>query len=103
MAKAGRLLDLLEALQDSPGRTGRELAARLGVDGRTVRRDVAALQELGIPIAGARGPAGGYRLRPGYRLPPLMLTADEATVVTLGLLAAARDGFDAESALGKVR
>ena len=94
----GRLLALLETLQSQPVATGRELADRLGVDPRTLRRYVAALQELGIPVEGQRGVGGGYRLRPGYRLPPLMLTDDEAVVVALGLVAARRFGLDTESA-----
>ena len=93
-----RLLALLEALQAQPVATGGELAARLGVDTRTVRRYVVALQDLGIPVEGQRGSGGGYRLRPGFRLPPLMLTDDEAVVVVLGLAAARRLGLDTESA-----
>ena len=93
-----RLLELLEALQSRPVATGAELADRLGVDTRTVRRYVVALQDLGIPVEGQRGSGGGYRLRPGYRLPPLMLTGDEAVVVVLGLVAARRLGLDTESA-----
>jgi predicted DNA-binding transcriptional regulator YafY len=103
MAKAARVLALLEALQDQSSLTGPELATRLGVDARTVRRDVVSLQDLGIPVEAERGPAGGYRLRPGYRMPPLMLTAAEATAVALGLLAARRDGLDADGALAKIR
>ena len=95
---AGRLLALLESLQGQPVATGRELADRLGIDARTVRRYVAALQELGIPVEGQRGAGGGYRVRPGYRLPPLMLSDDEAVVVALGLVAARRFGLDTESA-----
>ena len=87
--------------------TGRELADRLGVDVRTLRRYVATLQDLGIPIEGQRGVGGGYRMRPGYRLPPLMLGDDEAVVVVLGLVAAQRlglgmEGEAAESALTKI-
>ena len=93
-----RLLELLEALQSRPVATGAELADRLDVDARTVRRYVVALQDLGIPVEGQRGSGGGYRLRPGYRLPPLMLTGDEAVVVVLGLVAARRLGLDPESA-----
>jgi predicted DNA-binding transcriptional regulator YafY len=103
MAKAARVLVLLEALQDQASMTGPELATRLGVDVRTVRRDVVSLQDLGIPVEAERGPAGGYRLRPGYRMPPLMLSAAEATAVALGLLAARRDGLDADGALAKIR
>jgi predicted DNA-binding transcriptional regulator YafY len=88
-----RLLQVLELLQTEPLVTGREIADRLGIDRRTVRRYVAALQRLGIPIEGARGVGGGYRMRPGYRLPPLMLSDDEATAVVLGLLTARRLGL----------
>ena len=57
---------------------------------------------LGIPVEAERGPAGGYRLRPGYRMPPLLFTTGEATAVALGLLAARRDGLDADGALAKL-
>ena len=82
-----RLLELLELLQTRPLTTGREIADRLGIDARTARRYVGVLQELGIPVEGQRGVGGGYRIRPGYRLPPLMLGDDEAVAVVLGLLA----------------
>jgi len=97
-SSTARILALLESLQAQPVATGRELADRIGIDARTVRRYIAALQELGIPVEGQRGVGGGYRLRPGYRLPPLMLTDDEAVVVALGLVAARRFGLDTESA-----
>jgi predicted DNA-binding transcriptional regulator YafY len=74
MAKSDRVLALLEALQDRGFARGPELAARLGTDVRTLRRDVAALRGLGIPVEAERGRGGGYRLRPGYRMPPLMFT-----------------------------
>jgi predicted DNA-binding transcriptional regulator YafY len=93
LTPTARLLELLELLQAQPLITGGEIADRLGVDGRTARRYVAALQDLGIPIEGQRGVGGGYRIRPGYRLPPLMLTDDEAVVVALGTLAAGRLGL----------
>jgi predicted DNA-binding transcriptional regulator YafY len=102
MAKAERVLTLLEALQDRASLSGPELTERLGVDVRTVRRDVASLRALGIPVEAERGPAGGYRLRPGYRMPPLMLTAAEATAVALGLITARREGLDADGALAKI-
>src|SRR6266511_3036987 len=92
---ASRLLELLELLQTKPLTTGREIADRLAIDRRTVRRYVEALQELGIPVEGERGVGGGYRLRPGFRLPPLMLTEDEAVAVALGLIAAGRQGLAA--------
>ncbi len=82
-----RLLELLELLQARPLTTGREIADRLGIDRRTARRYIDVLQELGIPIEGQRGVGGGYRIRPGYRLPPLMLEDEEAVAVVLGLLA----------------
>ncbi|GAA1879163.1 YafY family protein [Pseudonocardia ailaonensis] len=92
---AGRVLALLELLQARPGLTGPELAERLEVDVRTVRRHVATLDGLGVPVAATRGRYGGYRLMPGYKLPPLMLTGDEAVAVVLGLLAAERTGMHA--------
>jgi predicted DNA-binding transcriptional regulator YafY len=82
-----RLLELLELLQARPLTTGREISDRLGIDPRTARRYIDVLQQLGIPVEGQRGVGGGYRIRPGYRLPPLMLEDEEAVVVVLGLLA----------------
>jgi len=88
-----RVLALLELLQSSPRtRTAAELAGRLGVDERTVRRYVAHLVELGVPVVSVRGPHGGVRLGPGHRMPPLMLTEEEALVVLLGVLAGRRAG-----------
>jgi predicted DNA-binding transcriptional regulator YafY len=89
----GRLLTLLELLQAYRRLSAREIADRLQVDTRTVRRYVAGLQDMGIPVEGERGPAGGYRLRPGFRLPPLMFSNEEALAVVLGLLAAQRLGL----------
>src|ERR1700754_3107637 len=103
MTKAERVLALLEALQDKASATGPELAAKLGTDVRTLRRDVAALRALGTPVEGERGRGGSYRLKPGFRVPPLMFTTGEAVAVTLGLMAARRLGLEAEGALGKVR
>jgi predicted DNA-binding transcriptional regulator YafY len=99
---SARLFDLLELLQARPLTTGGEIADRLEIDRRTVRRYITALQELGIPIEGQRGVGGGYRMRPGFRLPPLMLTEDDAVAVVLGLLAAERLGADVEEALAKI-
>src|SRR3954469_9994112 len=65
-----RLLGFLELLESRPTVTGAEAARRLDVDARTVRRYVAALQDLGIPVEGQRGAAGGYRLRPRPPPPP---------------------------------
>ncbi|WP_213454273.1 helix-turn-helix transcriptional regulator [Rhizomonospora bruguierae] len=104
---ASRVLAMLELLQLQHRLTGNDLAARLGVDERTVRRYATMLQELGIPVTAARGRYGGYRLAPGYKLPPLMLTDEEAVAVVLGLLAAERLGLATEApataaALGKI-
>lgn len=95
----GRLLTLLELLQAYRRLSARDIAQRLEVDVRTVRRYVAGLQEMGIPIDGERGAAGGYRLRPGFRLPPLMFTNEEALAVVLGLLAAQRLGLEQGAAV----
>ena len=102
-----RLLTLLELLQARGLLTGVELAQRLEVDQRSVRRYVTMLQELGIPISGERGRHGGYRLRRGFKLPPLMFTEEEALAITLGLVSARRTGLAAaapavEGALAKV-
>ena len=102
LTPTARLLELLELLQARPLITGREISDRLEIDARTVRRYVEALQQLGIPVEGQRGVGGGYRIRPGYRLPPLMLTDDEAVAVALGVQAAGRLGLSgsAEAADG---
>ena len=63
------------------------MADRLETDVRTVRRYVQKLQDVGIPIESVPGRYGGYRLRPGYRLPPLIFSEDEAVAVILGLVA----------------
>src|SRR3954447_17221775 len=90
---AARVLTLLELLQSGGIRTIAELADRLGVDGRTVRRYVDHLIELDVPVEAVRGRYGGYRPGPGYRLPPLMLSDDEALAVLLGLIAGRRAGL----------
>src|SRR5262249_12945706 len=88
-----RVLTVLELLQSHRQLGGPELARRLEVDIRTGRRYITMLQELGIPVQTIRGRYGAYRLRPGFKLPPLMFTDDEALAMTLGLLAARRLGF----------
>jgi predicted DNA-binding transcriptional regulator YafY len=90
---ASRVLAMLELLQAHRRMTGGELAARLAVDERTVRRYAGTLADLGIPVTAERGRYGGYRLLPGFKLPPLMLTDDEAVAVVLGLVAADRLGL----------
>ncbi|MFE1921250.1 helix-turn-helix transcriptional regulator [Streptomyces asoensis] len=98
----GRVLTLLELLQSGGTRTATELAGRLGVDERTVRRYVDHLLDLDVPVESVRGRYGGYRLSPGYRLPPLMLSDDEALAVLLGLVAGRRTGLTgAEHAAGE--
>ena len=87
--------------------SARELAERLEVNQRTVRNYIAMLQDLGIPVEGERGRYGAYRLRPGFKLPPLMFTEDEAVALTLGLLTARKFGLTVatpavEGALAKV-
>ncbi|MFE9610188.1 helix-turn-helix transcriptional regulator [Streptomyces sp. NPDC006012] len=106
---AGRVLALLELLQSGGTRTVAELADRLGVDGRTVRRYVDQLTDLDVPVESVRGRYGGYRLGPGYRLPPLMFSDEEAVAVLLGLLAGRRAGLmtaqdtAGETAAAKIR
>ncbi len=102
-----RLLALLELLQARGRMTGSEIAGRLEVGERSVRRYVERLREIGIPVEGERGRYGAYSLRPGFRLPPLMFTDEEALGLTLGLLAARRLGLSGvapavEGALAKV-
>ena len=84
---SARLLALLGLLQTRGVWAGTDLAARLGVGERTLRKDVERLRGLGYPIDSVRGPAGGYRLGDHGRLPPLLLDADEAVAVAVGLLA----------------
>lgn len=104
-----RVLALLEILQNGGIRTAADLAARLGVDERTVRRYVDHLLDLEVPVESVRGPHGGFRLAPGFRMPPLMLTAEEALAVLLSLITSrgaaqvATSPEVAESAAAKVR
>ena len=88
-----RLLTALDLLQSRPGVTAAHLAERLEVEARSVRRYITMLQEMGIPVEAERGRYGGYKLRPGFKLPPLMWTEDEALAITLGLQAARQLGL----------
>jgi predicted DNA-binding transcriptional regulator YafY len=90
---SGRMLRLLSFLQARPNWTGPELAGRLGVTDRTLRRDVGRLRSLGYPVEALSGPAGGYQLAPGGALPPLLLDDEEAVAVALGLRSAAAGGL----------
>jgi predicted DNA-binding transcriptional regulator YafY len=85
-----RLLRLLSLLQTPRAWPGSELAARLEVSPRTVRRDVDRLRDLGYPVEATMGAQGGYRLVAGTALPPLLLDDEEAVAVVLGLRTAAR-------------
>jgi len=84
-----RVLALLGLLQQRPVWSGPELAERLGVTARTVRRDVERLRALGYPVYAEQGVGGGYRLGPGQRLPPLLLDDEEAIATAVSLLAGA--------------
>ncbi|MBF6452250.1 helix-turn-helix transcriptional regulator [Nocardia cyriacigeorgica] len=84
-----RLLRLLSLLQTPREWPGSELAARLGVTGRTVRRDIERLRDLGYPVEATMGAAGGYRLVAGAAMPPLLVDNDEAVALAVGLRAAA--------------
>jgi predicted DNA-binding transcriptional regulator YafY len=86
-----RILALLNLLQAHRQWSGPDLAARLGVTDRTLRRDVVRLRELGYGVEAARGAAGGYRLEGGAALPPLLLTDDEAVAMAVGLRVAASE------------
>jgi predicted DNA-binding transcriptional regulator YafY len=83
-----RLLSMLELLQTRGRIGGPELARRLEVGERTVRRYAATLQEIGVPVEGERGRYGAYSLKRGYKMPPMMFTDEEALGLALGLLAA---------------
>lgn len=84
MSRAARLLDLLQALRRRRAPVaGAELAAELGISLRTLYRDIATLQAQGADITGEAGV--GYRLEPGFTLPPLMLTRDELEALVLGM------------------
>ncbi|MFD7233736.1 helix-turn-helix transcriptional regulator [Streptomyces syringium] len=84
-----RMLRLLSLLQTRREWSGHELAERLGVTGRTVRRDIDRLRELGYPVEATTGHAGGYRLASGAAMPPLLLDDDEAVAVAVALRTAA--------------
>jgi predicted DNA-binding transcriptional regulator YafY len=92
-----RLLRLLGLLSARAGWSGAELAARLEVTERTLRRDITRLRELGYPIDATTGPYGGYELGAGGRLPPLVLDDDEAVAVAMALRAVAGTAITGEA------
>lgn len=99
-----RVLAVLELLQGQGQISGAELARRIDVDGRTLRRYIAMLEEMGIPIMTEQGRYGGYRLVPGFKLPPMMFTDEEAQALSLGLIAARGLGLsDAVPAIESVQ
>ncbi|MFF3690924.1 helix-turn-helix transcriptional regulator [Streptomyces sp. NPDC002187] len=91
---SARLLRLLSLLQAHREWSGAELAERLRVTPRTVRRDVDRLRELGYPVNASSGTGGGYQLGAGAELPPLLLDDDEAVAVAVGLRTAAGQGIE---------
>lgn len=99
-----RVLAALELLQSHGQIGGAELARRLEVDRRTLRRYIATLEDMGVPITTEQGRYGGYRLVPGYKLPPMMFTDEEAQALSLGLIAARGLGLaDAAPAIESVQ
>ena len=107
MAPAGRLLQLLSLLQARPVWTGEELAGRMGVTERTVRRDISRMRDLGYSVDSEAGIHGGYRLSAGATLPPLVLQDEEAIAAVVGLRVLAggmAPGLEdaAAGALGKI-
>lgn len=88
-----RLLAALELLQTHASISGRALSERLAVDERTVRRYIATLEDLGIPITAERGRHGSYSLVAGFKLPPMLFNDDEALALAVGLLAARNLGL----------
>src|SRR5690606_23107912 len=93
-ATSTRTLRLLSLLQTHKYWPGDELADRLGVSARTLRRDVERLRDLGYPVEAQRGVDGGYQLAPGAALPPLMIDDDEAVALVVGMQAAVHGGVD---------
>lgn len=89
-----RVLQLLSLLQTYRFWPGGELAGRLGVSSRTLRRDIDRLRELGYPVDATPGVAGGYRLAAGTHMPPLLLDDDEAVAIAVGLRTAAQASID---------
>ncbi len=106
LSPTARALLALESIQDRPGITGAELAARLGVSDRAARRHVGILREAGIPVESLSGPYGGYRVGRGARLAPLMFSTPEALGLVMAVLQGWHGAADGEhpvaTALGKI-
>lgn len=99
-----RVLAVLELLQAHRQLTGSDLARRLGVEVRTVRRYIQVLEDMGVPVRAERGRDGGYSLVSGFKLPPMMFTDDETLAIALGLVAAGGLGLeDIDAAVVSVR
>src|SRR5512143_768100 len=81
---ATRLITLLMLLQRQPNQKASDLAEKLGISVRSLHRYIGMLDEMGIPIYSERGPAGGFSLVRGYKLPPLVFTPEEAVALSLG-------------------
>ncbi len=91
---SSRMLQLLSLLQNHRFWAGSELAGKLDVSERTLRRDIDRLRELGYPVDASRGVAGGYQLRSGAAMPPLLLDDEEAVAIAVGLRTAASGAVD---------
>ncbi len=106
LSPTGRALRTLELLQDQPGITADQLAAKLDVTERAVRRYIAILREADIPVESTTGPYGGYRVGRGIRLPPLVFSAAEALGLVMAVLDGSHAAADADdpvgAALGKI-
>ncbi|MFD9380605.1 helix-turn-helix transcriptional regulator [Streptomyces sp. NPDC059999] len=98
---SARLLSLLSLLQARRDWPGAQLAERLDVSARTVRRDVDRLRELGYPIAAFKGPDGGYRLDAGAELPPLLFDDEQAVALAVALRIATTSGAGIEEAAAR--
>ncbi|WP_367318989.1 helix-turn-helix transcriptional regulator [Streptomyces sp. HUAS ZL42] len=95
---SSRLLALLSLLQTHRDWSGEDLAERLDITSRTVRRDIDRLRELGYLITTVKGPAGGYRLEAGTRMPPMLFDDDQAVALAVALQSAATGTTVAEDA-----
>ncbi|WAZ26773.1 transcriptional regulator [Streptomyces cinnabarinus] len=102
---SSRLLALLSLLQARPEWSGDDLAERLEVTVRTVRRDIDRLRALGYPVATDKGPGGGYRLRPGSQMPPLLFDDEQVIALAVALQSTAHPAIaeDADRALATIR